>query len=69
MRRIAAQINCQTETSRENDVENKNQHDTEERVRIEQDNPDLVKINILWHIDALLGNDGEMSSYTTAVAK
>jgi hypothetical protein len=25
--------------------------------------------NILWHTDPLLGNDGEICSYTTAVAK
>jgi hypothetical protein len=29
----------------------------------------LVKMNILWNVDPLLGNDREISSYTTAVAK
>jgi hypothetical protein len=24
---------------------------------------------ILWHVDPLLGNDREISSYTTAIAK
>jgi hypothetical protein len=26
-------------------------------------------VYILWHIDSLLGNDREISSYTTAVAR
>jgi hypothetical protein len=27
------------------------------------------KLSILWHIDPLLGNDSERSSYTSAVVK
>jgi hypothetical protein len=29
----------------------------------------LAKSNTLWHVDLLLGNDHEVSSYTTANAK
>jgi hypothetical protein len=28
-----------------------------------------INLNILWHADPLLGNDLEISSYTTAVAR
>jgi hypothetical protein len=37
-------------------------------LRVESVAP-CFRLNILWHVDPLLGNDRETSNYTTAVSR
>jgi hypothetical protein len=61
---ITCICNCVILNKIRSNEKNTLQHATKEKLKVE-----VTMVKILWHVDELLGNNREISNYTTAVGK